>query len=413
MKKKIALLIAASMLASMTGCNIAYESELATDGENPTVSNADVVIDFCYTNEAYKEYFEFCEKEFEKQNEDVDIVLHCKAENKQYLDDIVNTTYSEDSFMDVYMLSDSNIGMAYLAGVAAKNTYDVFTEDNYCRTALNACSYGDVLVGYPLSYDTTFLLYRSDLLKKSDISSFYSLMTYSDTADFSSEEFLSIEAIFKCDVDEIFNVYGFIGSGVNLGGPSGVDSTIVDIDNGITERLSNEYMTLLEYFSINTGESYDVILEKFLSGKYLATIGSTFKLDEVLESEIAYGINPVPDYASMSRVAPLSMTQCVVVNMYSPNNVVASDFARFATYEAASYLYDMSAKLSARRGVQYDNAELGNIYGSYEKATIKNKLQYGEQFYPMMEIAIHNIAAGNDIKTELGNVQTHMEEQLK
>ena len=31
MKKKIALLIATSMLASMTGCNIAYESELPTD----------------------------------------------------------------------------------------------------------------------------------------------------------------------------------------------------------------------------------------------------------------------------------------------------------------------------------------------------------------------------------------------
>ena len=413
MKKKIALLIAASMLASMTGCNIAYESELPSEGLHLTVSNADVVIDFCYTNEAYKEYFEFCEKEFEKQNEKVDIVLHCKTENMQYLEEIVNTTYNEDSFMDVYMLSDSNIGTAYLAGVAAKNPYDDFNEENYCSTALRASSYGDVMVGYPLSYDTTFLLYRSDLLNESDVSSFYGLMGYSDNADFSSEEFLSIEAIFKCDDDEIFNIYGFIGSGIDLGGDTGVDSSIVDIDNGITERLSNEYMTLLEYFSSNTGDGYDAILGKFLEGKYLATIGSTFDLDEILESEVVYSIKPVPDYAPMSKVAPLSVTQCVVVNMYSPNNDVASDFARFVTYEAASYLYDMSAKLSARKGVQYDNKELGNIYGSYEKASIKNKLQYGEQFYPMMEIALHNIVAGNDIKTELSSVQEHMELQLK
>ena len=413
MKKKIALLIAASMLALMTGCNIAYESEIATDGESPTVSNADIVIDFCYTNEAYKEYFEFCEKEFEKQNEDVDIILHCKTENMQYLEDIANTTYNEESFMDVYMLSDSNIGTAYLAGVAAKNTYDVFNEENYCLTALNACSYGDVLIGYPLSYDTTFMLYRSDLLDEDTVSSFYGLMGYSDTADFSSEEFLSIEAIFKCDDDDIFNIYGFIGSGIDIGGSTGVDANIVDIDNGITERLSNEYLTLLEYFSSSTGEEYDVILEKFLNGKYLATIGSTFDLDAILESEIEYGIRPVPDYTTMSKVTPLSVTQCVVVNMYSPNEGVASDFARFVTYEAASYLYDMSAKLSARKGVQYDNKELENIYGSYEKASIKNKLQYGEQFYPLMEIALHNIISGNDIKTELANVQAHMEEQLK
>ena len=413
MKKRIALLIAASMLASMTGCNIAYESELATDGENSTVSNASVVIDFCYTNEAYKEYFEFCEEEFEKQNKDVDIVLHCKTENMQYLEDIVNTTYSEDSFMDVYMLSDSNIGTAYLAGVAAKNTYDVFNEENYCSTALNACSYGNVIVGYPLSYDTTFLLYRSDLLKKSDVSSFYSLMSYSDTADFSSEEFLSIEAIFKCDTNDIFNIYGFIGNGINVGGPTGSDASVVDIDNGITERLSNEYITLIEYFSSNTGEGHDVFLDKFLSGKYLSTIASTLELEKILASEVVYGIEPVPDYASLSKIAPLSVTQCVVVNMYSPNEGVASDFARFVTYEAASYLYDMSGKLSARKGVQYDNKELGNIYGSYEKASIKNKLQYGEQFYPMMEIALHNIVAGSDIKTELAGVQEHMEAQLK
>lgn len=413
MKKKVALLVLLTLTMSMTGCNIAYESELETNEENETISDADIVIDFCYTDETYKEYFEFCEKEFEKQNKDVDIILHCQKENMEYLDNIANTTYNEDSFMDVYMLSDSNIGTAYLSGVASKNSYDVFSLDNYCQTALNACSYGTTLVGYPLSYDTTFLLYRSDVLGAQDVSSFYSLMGYSDNADFSSEEFMTIEAIFKCDTDEIFSIYGFIGNGVNLGGDTGSDSTVVDIDNGITRRLATEYVSFLQYFSSNSGESREEVVGKFLEGKYLSTIASTYDLEKILESELDYCISAVPDYVNMMDISPLTITQCVVVNMYSPHNAVASDFARFVTYEAASYLYEMTGKLSARKTVEYEISHLNNVYGSYEKGSIKNKLQYGEQFYPLMEIALHNIAAGNEIEAELLNVQEHMETQLK
>ena len=94
MKKKVALLVLLTLTMSMTGCNIAYESELETNEENETISDADIVIDFCYTDETYKEYFEFCEKEFEKQNKDVDIILHCQKENMEYLaDNILEVAY--------------------------------------------------------------------------------------------------------------------------------------------------------------------------------------------------------------------------------------------------------------------------------------------------------------------------------
>ena len=411
MKRKIALLLATLMVGSLSGCNIAYESELESTGDSEIVSDAQVVIDFCYTNEAYKEYFEFCEKEFEKRNDKVDIILHCQTENLEYLDDIANTTYTEDSFMDVYMLSDSNIATAYLAGVAAKNTFDVFSEENYCKTALNACSYGDVLVGYPLSYDTTFFVYRSDLLSGDAVKTYYDLKLFSDEADYSAEEYMMIESIFKCDITDIYNVYGFIGDGINIGGDSGSDATEVDVYNEKTARLAEEYMALLEYFSINMNEEYDDILAKLLEGKYISTIASTSSLDKIYESELPFEIEEIPNYSAALETAPLSITQCVVVNLYSPHNAVASDFARFVTYEAASYMYDMSSKLSARR-IDYEDDNLEKIYISYEKASIKNKLQYGEQFYPLVEIAMHNIAAGNPVEDELTNVQEHMKNQL-
>jgi maltose-binding protein MalE len=413
MIKKLIVAIAAIMVSVLTGCNIQYESQTESDAENITVSDADSVIDFCYTDEKYKEFFEFCEKEFEKQNEGIDVVLHYQKENMEYLDDIVGTTYSESSFMDVYMLSDSNLGTAYLAGVAAKNTYEVFSEENYSVTALNACKYGSTLVGYPFSYDTTFFLYRKDLMEVKDVQTFADLMLFSENADYSAEEYMMIEAIYRCDINDIYNMYGYLGEGISIGGPTGTDKDIVDVYNTKTEKLSKEYFELLEYFSINTEEKYDDILSKFLEGKYLSIVAGTQSLDKIFESELEYGITALPDYSAALETAPLATTQCVVVNMYSPNNAVASDFARFVTYEAAPYLYDMAQALSARKTINYDNEALAGIYQSYEKASIKNKMQYGEQFYPLMEIAMHNMATGSLAEEELTKVQEHMKSQLK
>ena len=68
--------------------------------------------------------------------------------------------------------------------------------------------------------------------------------------------------------------------------------------------------------------------------------------------------------------------------------------------------------MSARR-ISYSDDRLNNVYDSYEKASNKNKIQYGEQIYPLIEIALHNIVAGNDITEEFENVEEYMNSQLK
>ena len=53
-----------------------------------------------------------------------------------------------------------------------------------------------------------------------------------------------------------------------------------------------------------------------------------------------------------------------------------------------------------------DNSRINNIYNSYEKASNKNKLQYGEQIYPLIEIVLHNIVAENAINDTSGTGET-------
>lgn len=413
MKKAGLLLIAGTLLLSLTGCHVAYKDSVTVEDGKIVQDNPKTVINVIYTDEKYKEYFEYCEQAFEKANTDVDIKLDCVEETTDYIQNIVQGSYSEDTTIDVYMLSDSKLGTAYLAGVTLKNPYEDFSEDNYCQTALFACSHGENLIAYPLSYDTAFLVYRSDFMSSEDVKTFENIEAFAENADYSSEELSIIESIFRCDLGDIFINYGFVGAGINLGGDTGSDASVMEIATGETIKSAYDYTALIDYFSIGSDENYGATLYKFTSGKYLSTIASTYSLNEIFESGISYGIGAFPDYNDIDTTSPLSITHCLVVNQCSDYTDVASDFARFATYEAASLLYEKAGVLSARKNIKYENTELENIYASYEKASGKNKLQYGEQVYPLIEIAMHNIVAGNNAKEEFESIEEYMSGQLE
>lgn len=413
MKRVGVMLLAGMLIISVSGCKVRYSEEATSEGETVTTQDINAVIDVRYTNEKYKEYFEYCEKEFEKANPNVDIRLEYAQENSQYMQDIIEGSYSKETTVDVYMTSDSNLGTAYLAGVAAKNPYDDFSEDNYCMTAINACSYGDKLIAYPLSYDTTFFVYREGFLTAEDMRTFENLKVFGENADYSSEEFMMIESIFRCDLNDIFINFGFVGAGISLGGDNGSDSSVVEIHTGKTIKSIYDYLALIDYFSINSEEKYEDIINKFIEGKYLSTIATTYDLEQITDSEVECEMGAFPDYNELDTSSPLSITQCLVVNPNSDYATIASDFARFTTYEAAFKLYELSGALSSRRNIKYENSELEKIYNSYEKSDCKNKFQYGEQVYPLIEIALHNIIAGGNSSDELTKVEEYMINQLK
>ena len=411
--KKITLTFMAGLMAlSLTACNITYKSTEVIPNGGETQIDGEGVLRFCYTDEKYKDFFKFCETEYERLNPGVDVVLEYRAENSEYLNKIIEDSYNNYNVADVYMLSDNNLSTAYLAGVAMKNSFDVFTEDNYCKTALNACSYVDRLVAYPLSYDTTYMLYRSDILSVDDVTTFGNLILFSDTMETLGEEHPEIQAIFSSDLNSIFINYGYLGAGFNIGGSVGTESDKMEINTTKAINLAEKYIAMVKYFALDSKVTYDDSFQGFLNGRYASIIASTTNLSELEDCEVEYSIAQFPNFSNVNKTSPLALTKCVVVNSFADDTAVASDFARFVTYEAASYLYEYSGALSAKRGVVYPNEKLGYIYDSYEKATVKNKLTYGEQVYPLLEIALHNIVAGNSAEEELKSVEDYMKKQI-
>ena len=410
MKRKFVLALAGICMISLTGCKVEYAENMTSEGETQTeIQESSVRVR--YSDERFSSYLEFCESEYEKANEHVNVILELVS-SENYIQDINSDSTSGTSVPDVYMSVNSDLGTFYLAGLASKNTSEGFTSDNYCDTAIAACSYGENLVAYPLAYETSFLLYNTEFLTKADVKTFEALKAYSENVVFSSEESAAVEAVFKCEINDLFTNYGFISDGIKMGGRTGDDTTAVSLVNDDIIGSAKEYLALIDYFSISSKNTYNGCLKKFKAGNFLSVIATTSSLTALEESDISYGISTFPDYSIDKTTSPLSITTALVVNPYSSDTELAADFASFATKGQADKVYEYSEFPSCKKSVAYENDNIADVYESYAKSTPKNKIMYGEQIYPLLEIALHNIVAGEDIVAEFGKVDEYMKTQI-
>ncbi len=412
MKRKYMIMAAGLLTLSLSACHIEYSEDitLPSDEESETAKNQ-TSINLGYTDETYTDYFTLCKEKYEEEHKGVIINLNLMSPT-DYIKNISDNSFSGEEITDVYMVNNSDLGTASLAGVAKKNTSDNFSEDNYCQTALNACSYKGNLIAYPMGYDTAFLVYNSEYLSAENTKTFEDIKKYSENATFSAEDASVIETIFKCNISQLFLNYGFVGDGIATGGIYGDDASEFVVNSAESVEDMNNYLALIDYFSISSKTSYTGCLKKFSSGKFLSTIVSSDALPSLKEATIDFSVAAFPDYEKSSPTSPLSITTALVVNPYSANDDIAEDFADYATYYMADEFFNSCGVLSAKKDVEYDTKYLGDIYASYEKSTPKNKLLYGEQVYPLIEIALHNVVAGNDTQKELEAIDDYMKTQF-
>ncbi len=411
--KKLALILMFTMILGLvSGCQIEYSEDDTLEFKETETEAENNVIQVAYYNDAYTAYYEYCKESFENYEDNVTINL-VLMDQDEYLNTIVADSSAGQNIMDVYMLNNSDIGTAYLAGVALKNTNTDFSTEEYSQKALDACSYGGNLIGYPLGYSTTFLIYNSDIVGDEDISTIADIEEYSTIADFSIDSAANVENVFKSSLLDLYINYGFFGTSFNIGGQYGDDNTILSINNENAIEDVQNYSDLIEYFSIDNSTTYDTCITNFLNGKIVFTIMSTDSILDLTTSEINYQIEEFPDYNDESETSPLSITSSLVVNPYSTQQELSQKFAWYATYAKAVTLYEYAGTLSAKKGMIYDDYKFEDIYESYEKSTPKNKLLYGEQIYPLLEIALHNIVEGEDPEEEFDSVESYMNDQIQ
>lgn len=262
-----------------------------------------------YTDDSFTDYFTNAAVEFHELNPDIR-VIPTLVDSAEYLEHINSASLSEETFPDLYVITNDALEKAYLSGLAsnALDSENVLNEKHFSRGALDAVTYRGDCVGYPLSFDTTVLLYNKTYLNdwiekvnsgEIDPAEYGNIDGTADTSDESNQasetvtlddyipetfddiqvfagEYSApegVQSVLKWDVTDIFYSYFFTGNYMIVGGDTGDDSENIDICNEATVACGKAYQDMASYYSIDPKTSdYNSVLNDFLEGKTVYTI---------------------------------------------------------------------------------------------------------------------------------------------
>ena len=280
---------------------------------------------FWYSDECYTDFLTNAAVEFHAENPDTR-VIPVLVSSSEYLQAINDASLSGENFPDLYILSNESLEKAYLAGLASKvkDSSGILNEQNYPKAAIDAVTYHKNHIAYPLSFETTALMYNKTYLQdwvdrinageetakgegvsldEMDLSeedaenleqsdgteeqseestepltlesvipeSFDDLYNFSDKYEAGEK----VKTLVKWDVSDVLYNYLFLGAYMQVGGDTGDDATLIDIYNDNTLECMKAYKGLNEIFSIASDVDYDTTLSEFLEGDSLFTIVSS------------------------------------------------------------------------------------------------------------------------------------------
>ena len=140
--------------------------KLNKDGDEVTAwyDRSDIIY-FWYSDDSMTEYVTKAAVDFGEANDVHVFPMLITVDN--YIEAVNEASIANEQMPDVYILKHTDLEMAYLAGLAStvEDEAAVLTADNFSEPAINSVTYKNQLVAYPLSYNTSVLVYNEDLLK--------------------------------------------------------------------------------------------------------------------------------------------------------------------------------------------------------------------------------------------------------
>ena len=331
-----------------------------------------------------------------------------------YLDRIYKASINNNDLPDIYILGNDSLERAVLTGLAAPvmdSTH--FTDTKYFpQAAIDAVTYEGETVAYPLSFETSALLYNEDYLQMMADKAGKSL---EDTVPKTIIDIISLSNsfdapegvtdIFKWDVSDIFYNYYFIGNYMSVGGKDGDDPKNLDIYNSKVIQCLQVYQQLNSYFAINTDtDDYSSVINDFADGRIVFTVATTGAVktlrDKIAsgDSTVRYGVTMLPDLTKDLKSKPMSVTDCFVVNGYSEQQNAANSFIQYVLYSQMSDFYARTGKAPALSSYDYSATDdhMTGFCKSYDASAPITKLREASNFWMLMENAFAKIWDGAD-----------------
>ena len=348
-----------------------------SDKTKQAYEKAKTDLNFWYEDEGYTAFFEAAAlRYFEETGNKV--AVQCQN-TIDYMGDVYDKTMQDDAFPDVYLISGDNLEEAYLYGLVSVNEKGL-DEVNVASNAKNAATYGEKLLGYPLSYNTTVFIFQTDYFGEAP-TSLQAIIDYSNE----NEPPENVEYLLEWDVNDPFYDFPFISNSVTFEKNEAKSMNVV-YDEELYQQDLEYFEGILVSFSVDaTTVSEEEIIENFLAGRTLSAIidtDSLYKLDNY-----DYSLMLMPNLNDTLEAKSCAITDMLVVNDFSDEQDMASDFAYFTTVAMASELRPLTGHFSVIPSETPSWVEQVS-YEAYESAVLVPDSQDAKDFWVKLEETI-------------------------
>lgn len=457
----ISVTVVAAMAAALLFGGTLPQTETEEEEKNVIASWFDhrETIYFWYSDENLTNFVNSAAVSF-TEKEDVRVIPVLTSDS-QYLEAINQASLNMEQMPDVYILSHESLEKAYKAGLATEidDVSQVCNQEHFPAAALTAVTYRGMKVAYPLSFETSVLLYNETYLEEwaaqnamrellgdgeedgvpaensdgieinevllAEKTQEYMLQAIPKTVDdilniadtFDLPE--GVDGVMNWDVSDIFYNYWIVGNYMTVGGEAGDDHSKVNIANQETVQCLEKYKALNQFFSIESDTvTYDSVLQDFLDGKIVFTIATT---DAAARLALAredgsfvfdYGFAPMPDVSPELASRSMSVTGTVVVNGYSENKELANRFAAYLAEESADSLYEWTGKVPASLNANKDNGPLQIYRQEYADSVPLPKMMETGNYWLYLERLFARVWNGEDVTSLIEELAQQISIQL-
>jgi len=428
MRPVLGILLSAGYLMAVTGCTqekaveVTEQEEIVYNNyadfetlvaELPNVEtdengeSKEIELTFWYSDARQAPYYEAAAAEF---HERYGVKIFCDYQDPvDYLDAINEADIAYDG-PDVFIVSNDQMKKAYLAGLSAKNTLysDAFWNANYPEVAKKALMTDTFTTGYPIYMDTCLMIYDTALTSKPE--------HFSDITDFAVgfEDETNTKTVFRFDISDPYCDYMYLGDGANVFGEYGEDTNAFDVSNEAVVRNMTYYQSLRDYFSLEVETStYEEIKQELTEGTLVYGIVKTDIIPEMSEYGSTYALCPIPELSDGLSIQNLSTTYGACVSSYTEHEEYANLFAIYLSYEFADHLYGLTRSVAVRSSIPHMETDEESAYEEYKSSVPVPKALENGDFWIYTEICFKNIWNGNDVATELANLQHQLEIRLQ
>ena len=429
--------------------------------EEETIYEEGTTITVWYTDPYLEEFIRNAAVVYEEQTGVK--VIPSEVSGLEYLEYIQKSTIDNDNGPDVYILNSDSLEKAYLSGLCAtvKDPGQVLNNTYYPTTALNAISYNDHKLGYPLMYECSLFVYNKTILDavaeqyNQDLIDGKNNTDYGEGAQPSESEneggiegdtpeFVTaddiipksivgiiefalkynltegVESYFKWCVSDVLYDYWFAGAYLDVGGVKGDERSEINLYSEESIYCLEVFQDFKQFFSMEIDEtSYDDVLKEFEEGKALFIVGDTDIIKELETSKKEeegfkdeYGVASIGMLNDNLQSKSLSITKLAAVNGFSENPEVAEDFAKFISFDYSENLYSRTGKMACRKQYEYAYPQMEDVMRTYENSVSLPKIVETSNFWVLVEMVYTKTWDGDNANYLLRQLSSQVKKQV-